>query len=153
MGHALGGGPAWFGAGASAPPLTLGAGSVGLVMLWLGVLLVVVLVGGFALLFLRRWLLDTGDGRGDTGWDLRSLRAMRDQGEISDDEYERARATIVEALSKPSSPTTPAVAGPTPHSGGERRAKPGFDLTGEPLPDFSGGGENAADDDAERPEN
>jgi hypothetical protein len=147
---ALGGGPAW---GAARAPSLLAVGPVGSVMMWLGVLLVCVLVGGFVLLFLRRWLLDAGADEGAAGWDLRALRLMRDRGEISEGEYELARSRIIEAFSKssPSTPTPSAAVSP-PRSGGELRAEPGFDLTGEPLPDFSGG-ENAASGESEGPKN
>lgn len=148
----LGGGiaPGVSSAPIGATATTLGVGAVGSVMVWLGVLLVVVLVGGFALLFLRRWLFEPDGGEGSTGWDLHALRQMRDRGDLSDAEYESARARIIGALSGESgvstTPAPPGGAESPPRSGGELRARPGFDLTGEPLPDFSGDGENAADD-------
>ncbi len=137
---------------------TLAFGAVGSVMMWLGVLLAAVLVGGFGLLIIRRRLLDAGIDAGQSGFDLRSLRQMRDRGEISDDEYEVARAGIIGAVSgnrsgaSPSPVRTAPKPIQTPETGDSRHAPPGFDLTGEPLPDF----DTPETDDAEgeqRPEN
>lgn len=140
------------------PDPTLAIGAVGSVMLWLGVLLVAVLVGGFALLILRRQILDSGAEDGGFGFDLRALRAMRDRGEISEEEFETARAGIIGALSGDRSSTTPTPVrtprAPWPVSPAERRAEPGFDLTGEPLPDFDERSDDGATDEKEQgPEN
>jgi hypothetical protein len=148
---ALGGGLVWNAlrapSGAPSSVLSLlGVGPVGSVMVWVGVLFLVALAGGFAVLLLRRWLLDADSADHGAGWDLRALRHMRDRGEISEEEFQLARSRIIDSMSK-TRPPTPTGAGAPPYSGGELRAPPGFDLTGEPLP----GGENAAPDQPEGP--
>ena len=140
---------------------TLAFGAVGSVMMWLGVLLAAVLVGGFGLLIIRRRLLDADADGASMGFDLRSLRQMRDRGEISAEEFEVARAGIIGAMSGDKNatvartapePTPNRAPRPTPRTGETRRAEPGFDLTGEPLPDFDDGGPDDSAD-GQRPEN
>ncbi len=132
-------------------PTGLALGPVASVMLWLGVLLAAVLVGGFALLFFRRNILDSGAPGASVGFDLRALREMRDRGEISESEYEAARAEIIGALSGAKPPAPPPTRDATPGTGETLRAEPGFDLTGEPLPDFSDDADPGDGPDEERP--
>jgi len=64
--------------------------------IWIGVLIVVVLVGAVVILAIRRRLLD---GSGDThtmdGTLLERIERMRREGEISDEEFRRARDGIL----------------------------------------------------------
>ncbi|MCL2641212.1 MAG: SHOCT domain-containing protein [Phycisphaerales bacterium] len=64
--------------------------------LWLAVLMVAVIVIGVVVMLLRRKLLNNGStSEGDAGFSLASLRELRDKGEITREEYERAHAKIV----------------------------------------------------------
>jgi hypothetical protein len=67
-------------------------------LLWaLGILLLIVVVGGVALMVFRRRLTEkeSGNKSMDAGFSLSDLRAMRDRGEITAEEYERTRARVV----------------------------------------------------------
>jgi hypothetical protein len=65
-------------------------------MLWGFILMGAVIVGSFAILFIRRWLRDpTGGVTADAGFSLSELRAMRDRGEITSEEYEHTRARVI----------------------------------------------------------
>ena len=112
-------------------------------VLVLGGLIVIVVVGGFVVMHLRRRFM--GDRDADAqGLFMDDLRDLRKRGEISEEEYERARAVILARLSasmgRDGGPTTPThPPRPAPLSGGSsapsvRVARPGYDLTGEPLP-------------------
>lgn len=110
---------------------------VGEAVLWLAVMLVVVVVGAIVILALRRRLQGTDEGESE-GLDLGVLRRMRAEGRLTDEEYEAARAAIVarHGVSE---------AGPTvsPLDPRTVRARPGVDLTGEPLPRPRSGAEGA----------
>jgi len=64
---------------------------------------------------------------------LQGLRRMRNEGTISQDEYDAARKKLAARAAAPMSSARPAVTAPRP-APGEQRARPGFDLTGAPLP-------------------
>lgn len=111
-------------------------------VLVLGVLIVLVLVGGFLVMHLRRRFLGERDADAP-GLLLDDLRGLRARGEISDEEYDRARAAIVGRMSEamggrapgpPPSPRAPALRSPAPADPTLRVARPGYDLTGAPLP-------------------
>ena len=59
-------------------------------IMWLGILLGVVIVGFVALLYLRNKLKTYEDpnASSDTGFSLSDLRAMRDRGEMTPEEFE-----------------------------------------------------------------
>lgn len=109
------------------------------VPLWimLGVLIVIVVAMGIAMLMIRRRLLEKEGAAGQEGL-MAGLREMRNRGEISPEEYDAARRTMAARAAG----VAPAAAGvkrkaalnPASPSGGVRMAKPGFDLTGAPLP-------------------
>lgn len=118
------------------------------VLVVLGILIVVLLVCGLLVRRFRRGLLDDGGADGSPPLLLDDLRAMKRRGQISDAEYERMRMRMIERLSGRSGPPLSAFgeataapikgrspSGDVPDAKGEtRRAAPGFDLTGEPLP-------------------
>lgn len=97
--------------------------------------------GGVAIMALRRRMLakdapESGEGAGM----LDSLRAMRARGELSEDEFQAARAAFLSRAVRSAVPgasersdqeSSPRARGGTD---GERRAPPGVDLTGAPLP-------------------
>jgi uncharacterized membrane protein len=64
-------------------------------VMWVGVLIVVAVVGGLAILYLRRRVLaEAGDADAQGGL-MESLRAMRDSGEISQEEFDAARSSML----------------------------------------------------------
>jgi hypothetical protein len=66
------------------------------IMLWCALLLVVAIIGFLLVLALKRW--QSGEGASAAVGPLFSiseLRKLRDQGQISDEEFERARAAII----------------------------------------------------------
>lgn len=111
------------------------------VLITVGTLIAVVLIAGIVLFVLRSRLLGGGSGEGiDAGGVLETMRAMRDRGELSEEEYRQAQTAIVAKASREDGDTA-APRTPEPvkdRTGatlpGEVRAAPGFDLTGEPLP-------------------
>ena len=123
----------------------------------IGVLIVVVIGAGLVLVALRA-RLNGADEQGEMGAGgmLESMRAMRDRGEISEDEYRTAQAALVAKATRErgensgadqdvrSTPARARTRGPLP---GEIVARPGYDLTGDPLPPpvRGGGGENRSD--------
>lgn len=113
-----------------APPLMLALSPSTMVLIWAGVLIVVVVVGGGLLIAYRRRLFakDTPDQSGF----LESLRAMRNRGEISSEEYDAMRKRMAARIAGVGTP--PAGPRPAPAEPGLLIAKPGFDLTGAPLP-------------------
>lgn len=106
-----------------------------------GVMIVLVVGAGIALYLVRGRLF--GSERQDpaeTGGILETMRAMRDRGEISEEEYRTAQASLVGKTGKMKDlparapdPTKGRTPPPRPPEG-ELRAPPGYDLTGEPLP-------------------
>ncbi|TVQ56789.1 MAG: SHOCT domain-containing protein [Phycisphaerales bacterium] len=63
---------------------------------WLLLLLGLVVVGVLVMVWIRRTFLAGNSGSDDVqGFTLRSLRDMRDRGEISEEEYERARNAMI----------------------------------------------------------
>ncbi|MFG0244080.1 MAG: SHOCT domain-containing protein [Phycisphaerales bacterium JB054] len=121
-------------------------------ILTIGVMIVLVMAAGIALYVVRGRLFGKdGPNQLDHGGVLETMRAMRDRGEISEEEYRTTQAALVaKAASK-----RHAAADPQRTSGaakiqtstdrtGDRRARPGYDLTGDPLPpsQWSGSGDD-----------
>jgi hypothetical protein len=64
--------------------------------IWGMILMGVVVAGSFVIMMLRRRLRDTNAGpSADAGFSLSELRAMRDRGEITPEEYEQTRARVI----------------------------------------------------------
>ena len=63
---------------------------------WLGLLVLLVLIGGAVAILIRRRMAI--DERPTIGFTLGDLRAMRDRGEISEEEFEQARDRMVTAV-------------------------------------------------------
>ena len=97
---------------------------------WLVVSVVLAVIGTVVIVYLRRKLFADDESAQPTGM-MSELRAMRDRGEISEDEYERTRAVMV-AKATGKDPET--VRLDAIRKSGGKVAQPGFDLTGQPLP-------------------
>jgi hypothetical protein len=100
---------------------------------FMGIIVALSLLAGLAVLAFRRRLLRRDSDPALHARLMDDLRAMRDRGEISPDEYDSARATMAARLAGRPPPPKPPPA-PRSHSDSTRRAPPGFDLTGAPLP-------------------
>lgn len=119
-------------AAAKAPPLPQ-------VLAWLGALIFAGLALGLTILFFRRRLLSKDSGSEMQSGLMASLREMRDDGRLSPEEFDTARKRMA-ARAAGRDPDTPAPARAQPRpppraaTPGEVRSRPGFDLTGAPLP-------------------
>jgi hypothetical protein len=122
---------------------TTGSSAVSIdVLIWVGALIVAVLILGIVILLVRKKLF-TKDADSPTGL-LNDLRRMHKSGELTTEEYDAARKALTTRIAakmpagKPvqSAPRASSAARPPRQSApdGELRAKPGFDLTGAPLP-------------------
>ena len=100
--------------GLSAPPSGDSASRLLLSILpWLGIFVIVVIVGWFAIVWVRR--LMRGDPKRDAGFALEDLRQMHRRGEIDDEEFARAKASLV---------------GRTRHANREARSSGGWEESG-----------------------
>lgn len=96
-------------------------------------LILVVVGAGLAVMHLRKRLLRKGDASSTTSSWLDELRTMHRTGQLSDEEFQAARASLLARITGgpiPPSPVRPV----SPMSPTARVAPPGFDLTGAPLP-------------------
>lgn len=124
--------------GQVSPLPNTGAASSVDVIIWVGALILAVLLLGIVILLLRKRLFarDADDASGM----LSELRRMHKSGELSTQEYDAARKALTVRVAGRTSapqPAKPERQQPDPHRpgpDGELRAKPGFDLTGAPLP-------------------
>ena len=65
-------------------------------MKWGGLLIVLIIIGGTVIMIIRRRLRDAAaNSAADAGFSLSDLRAMRDRGEITPEEYEQTRARVI----------------------------------------------------------
>lgn len=122
-------------------PTTLAQASTTSVLLWLGAMILLILFGGIAAMWIRRSFRAEGvDGAPLESLSLHQLRRLHAQGRLTDEEFETLKQIAVRAHTVRSEPS------PAPREKSflpdGHRAKPGFDLTGEPLPGVSDGGEN-----------
>lgn len=113
-----GGAAAQSGAGAAPGPTSTGSTSAQTIALWAAAMIGAIVLGAVGLYVLRRRLLGAPDSDGADMLSLHDLRQMHGRGDLSDEEFETAKAALL-GLESP---------------GGALKADPGFDLTGEPLP-------------------
>lgn len=66
---------------------------------WLGLLIAMVVIGGIVLYLIRR-SLNRPDGAAAEPFTLEDLRRMRAQGQMTDDEFEKARAAMIGRLTE-----------------------------------------------------
>jgi hypothetical protein len=102
------------------------------VLIWVGALIVAVLLLGIVILLLRKRLF-VKDGEDATGM-LDQLRAMHKRGEMSTEEYDAARKALTARVAARLPDAKPVQRRAAPPPADQLRAKPGFDLTGAPLP-------------------
>ncbi|MCH8054335.1 MAG: SHOCT domain-containing protein [Planctomycetes bacterium] len=63
--------------------------------IWGGVLIVLLVALWFVLIWLRKWYFGTSEDEFSSElWTLADLRRMREQGEITEDEYETLRGQV-----------------------------------------------------------
>ena len=77
------------------------AGPLGPTLLWIGVLLVLFVGGGVAIYFLRRYARGGDKESAGPALTLNQVRQMRQRGEITEEEYQRLKRTVVEETRKP----------------------------------------------------
>jgi len=79
------------------------------VLLWAGVLIVVAMIGGIVIVVFRRRMLSNDSGTSDATL-MEQLRGMVERGEMTPEEFDRARRKIIERASadrpKPPGPDT-----------------------------------------------
>lgn len=116
------------------------SGSAGQIALWAAALIVAALLGFWGVLWMRRRILHD-DAGGTVGMTLADLRRLHAQGDLSDEEFEAARLSIIGASSGGSGGSGGgggASRAPRAAEGFALEAEPGKDLTGEPLPGGQG---------------
>lgn len=99
----------------------------------IGVLIVLAVVGGLVIQWARTRLLRGDDTAERHAGVLEELRQMRRRGELSDEEYERARERTIARLRGEDPSEGRRIMGEVLEDG-SLRARAGYDLTGEPLP-------------------
>jgi hypothetical protein len=112
-----------------------GAGGTGSIVAWVIVLMLAAIVGFWAAMMIRKRALSADDEESTEGLTLGALRDMHARGDLDDEEYERARAAILARAGVNPDKARPLSAGPDRDEGFTRRAGPGVDLTGAPLPE------------------
>ena len=103
---------------AQASPSGGSAATAQSIALWAAAMIGAIVLGAVALFVLRRRFLGDGDSDHHEALSLHDLRQMHARGELSDEEFEAAKAALL-GLAAPSE---------------TRRSEPGFDLAGDPLP-------------------
>lgn len=78
------------------------SGDLRAILLWLGILALLAVAGGVAIFLLRRAVRREPVAPG--GFTLADLKAMRDSGALSDQEFERARAAVIGRATAPDAP-------------------------------------------------
>lgn len=72
------------------------------VLPWLAALVGLVVVGGVAVWLARRWL-GRSAGSGPAGFSLQELRQLHAMGRLTDQEFDRAKASIIGSIKGPDS--------------------------------------------------
>jgi hypothetical protein len=70
------------------------SGQASAIIVPLVILIAVVVLGGLIVMAVRRWTVKSADALPD-GFTLQGLREMRDRGEISEDEFIKAKQTMI----------------------------------------------------------
>jgi hypothetical protein len=132
----------------------LAAKDLGPYLTVLGLMILLLVVATAGILWFRARILARAQAESDHQASLlKNLRAMRDRGEITLEEYDSARRAMASRLagrpvtaggatSAPAAQVARRPAAPA-GEGEELRARPGYDLTGRPLPKPGAGGPGA----------
>lgn len=80
-----------------APPSLAQVEEIGPIFFWSFVLIVLVVVAFMGIVWLRRWMKAEDIPSGGAGFGLSELRSLHRRGQISDEEFERAREKITRA--------------------------------------------------------
>jgi len=115
------------------------------VVIWVGILIVAIIALWVIVQLVRKRMLGASDAAASESL-FADLRRMRAAGEMSDAEYEAARKALAariagkkDVVPKPETGTAkPRPRTDPPSPGADRRAPPGYDLTGAPLPKKKG---------------
>lgn len=92
---------------------------------WLILLLGVVIAGGVVIFWVKRSMEDARAGsKGDSGFTLHELRELHGKGEISDEEFERARAAIIGQFQSKQTENETDAAAPNDEPESDNDAKP-----------------------------
>lgn len=111
-----------------------GTRSAGQVVVWVIILSLVVAFGGILVFWLRkRMLADDPPPAVSDAIMLNQLRKSRDRGDISEQQFRNARERLLEGLSGRVRARAKPLRGEI-YADGTIRARPGFDLLGDPLP-------------------
>lgn len=81
-----------------APPASPPGGAVTPTLVWVGILIVVVIVGSIIVMVVRRRVLAREAPASNDSTFMDELRAMRDRGEITPEEFEAAKRAAVRRL-------------------------------------------------------
>ncbi len=68
------------------------------VVLWVGVLIVILVLAGLGVVWMRRRLLSRQDDAGSQAMLMEDLRRMRDGGQISTEEFDAARRALTRRI-------------------------------------------------------
>lgn len=111
-------------------------GAVRSAMVWAAVLGGVVILAGVLLLVVKFRTSRAAREADAPGSVFEDLRRMRDQGQITSEEYEQMRSAAADRLRGNTRPRAPRIspAEARIETEGEIRAREGYDLTGTPLP-------------------
>ncbi|MGP1310571.1 MAG: SHOCT domain-containing protein [Phycisphaerales bacterium] len=109
------------------------ASGAGQIALWSVALMLAAIIGFWFAIWLRKRLTTEEEGSGE-GLTLGALRTMHARGELSDEEYDAARAAVLaQSGVDPDKARSDRGA-----AGFARTAEPGVDLAGDPLPSHEG---------------
>jgi hypothetical protein len=83
-----------------ATPIPLDSNGIHSIFIWSGILIAILLLafGGYG--YLKRWMNPKDTSMGGAGFTLSDLRKLRDEGKLTAEEYEQARAKMVAAAKR-----------------------------------------------------
>ena len=108
------------------------------VFVWSFILIILIVIGAAGVMRLRRWLKEDDAPTGGIGFTLSDLRELHKQGQMTDAEFERARAKMVEAGRAMAAKMPHPLARPSNSSGQNRPPR-------RPQPPGIDGGDSAED--------
>ena len=77
------------------PVFILAESDIGSVIFWSLILIILGVAGLYIVLWVRKWLKDEDDEPAGIGFTLGDLRNLHRKGEITDEEFERARSQML----------------------------------------------------------